>query len=130
RVVLLPGMDGGKSLLGSFRAHLPAGLTSEVFAYPPDEVNDYKALERILRERLAALDAPVSLVAESFSGPIGIRVAADPPPNVGALVLVATFATSLWPAWWRHVVHPSFFIAPPPPVFVRRYFVGANAPDE
>ena len=50
----------------------------------------------------AQLRARCVLLAESFSGPIAIRVAADPPPGLAGVILCGTFAKNPFP-WLRPV---------------------------
>lgn len=88
-VVLLPGMDGSGLLFSEFTAKLKA--RSIVVSYPPDQPLGYGELKQLVRSRLPK-DEPFILLAESFSGPIAIALAADPPPQLKALVLVCTFA--------------------------------------
>lgn len=89
---LLPGMDGTTRLLGSFaEAVKPAFAAVHAIAYPHDVPMDYAALDTYARARLPQ-DAPFVLLGESFSGPVAIGIAANPPPNLIGLVLSTTFA--------------------------------------
>jgi len=56
-------------------------------------VLSYDKLVRFVLEQLPA-DEPFVLVAESFSGPIALRVAAQDPPGLRGVVLCATFIRS------------------------------------
>jgi len=89
-LVLLPGMDGTGSLFSDFISALPKGIEPLVVAYPPDQPLSYAELEAFVSARLPA--HPHVLVAESFSGPIAIAVAAAPPPTLLGVVLVCSFA--------------------------------------
>lgn len=98
RLVLLPGMDGTGQLFGPLVEHLGADVAVQVVSYPCAEARSYRDLEDSVRSALPA-DEPYVLVAESFSGPIAIRLAAD---GCGqALVLCASFATGPVPAGLR-----------------------------
>ena len=125
KLVVLPGMDGGSSLSGEFCA--ATRLRTCPVAYPPDHLLGYDELTRHVKDLLAEHDEPTVLVAESFSGPIAIRIAADPPPRLKALVLVATFDVAPAPRWLRALATPALFAAPPPPFVIRRLMVGAGA---
>lgn len=96
---VLPGLDGTTRLLTPFLAAArTAGFARAAgIAYPPDRVLTYAALEVFARDRLPR-DAPFVLLGESFSGPIAIAIAADPPPNLRALVLSTTFARAPVPS--------------------------------
>lgn len=103
-LVLLPGLDGTGKLFADFIAALGPGVEAIVVSYPRDVVQDYTALEAFVRERLP--DRPFVLLAESFSGPIGVSIAAAPPPQLRGLVLCCTFAKLPFPfaRWMRHLV--------------------------
>ncbi|MEG0881446.1 MAG: alpha/beta hydrolase, partial [Janthinobacterium sp.] len=66
---------------------------------------DYAALEAYVRERLPR-DRPFVLLAESFSGPLGAALRADPPPGMRALVLCCSFVRNPRPmlAPLRHLL--------------------------
>ena len=74
-LVLLPGLDGTGRLLADFAASFGPAVKVIVATYPPDRVLDYAGLEPIARAFLPQ-DRPFFLLAESFSGPLGIRIAA------------------------------------------------------
>src|SRR5262245_21650925 len=102
-LVLLPGMDGTGSLFSDFRSML--GTQSVVIAYPPDRPLDYAQLQELVRSSLPA-ERPFVLLAESFSGPTAISLAANPPPQLTAVVLVCTFARlplGALPSWLKRI---------------------------
>jgi pimeloyl-[acyl-carrier protein] methyl ester esterase len=124
-LVLLPGMDGTGRLFGPLCAVLPAGIQADPVSYPVNRPLDYEALVHEIR----LPTAPYVLVAESFSGPLALRLAARKPSGLKAVVLVATFVLS--PVAPKRVllplVRPWLFRRPPPTWLVRRYLVGEDA---
>src|SRR5262245_7139152 len=82
-------MDGSGLLFDEFVSEL--GYRSIIISYPTDEPLRYEELEQHVRRRLPT-DEPLILLAESFSGPLAIAIAASPPPQLKAIVLVCTFA--------------------------------------
>lgn len=92
---ILPGLDGTTRMLDGFVAQARAAGFDDAAAigYPHDRVLDADGLEAFAREQLPG-DRPFVLLGESFSGPIALRIAADPPPTLRALVLSTTFATT------------------------------------
>lgn len=92
---ILPGLDGTTRMLDGFVAQARAAGFDDAAAigYPHDRVLDAVGLEAFAREQLPG-DHPFVLLGESFSGPIALRIAADPPPMLRALVLSTTFATT------------------------------------
>jgi pimeloyl-ACP methyl ester carboxylesterase len=71
-------------------------------------------------------------VAESFSGPVAISIAAARPEGLTALVLAGSFVQHAirLPAWVRPVIGPYLFRSPPPAWLVRRLATGPDAPDD
>jgi len=91
-VVILPGLDGTTSLLEEFcSAVAELGVPAYAIAYPRDHPLGYNELQPLARAQLPS-SQPFVLLGESFSGPLAIRIAADPPPGLVGLVLSTTFA--------------------------------------
>jgi pimeloyl-ACP methyl ester carboxylesterase len=93
RLILLPGLDGTGRLSKDFlHALVESGIDdASVLAYPADRPLGYEALTAFARAALPKR-APFVLLGESFSGPIALRIAAEPPPNLIGLMLSTTFA--------------------------------------
>ena len=94
-LVLLPGLDGTGELFADFVAAL-TGTDARVIAYPPDRAMTYAEHEGVVRDQLPG-DEDYFLLAESFSGPIGISIAASTPPRLRGLILCCTFASNPLP---------------------------------
>lgn len=93
-LVVLPGLDGTVALRSDFMDSVAAEFDSvTVVSYPTDQVLDYSELESFARAALP-LDRPFVLLGESFSGPIALSIAAEPPAGLLGLVLCASFARS------------------------------------
>ena len=88
-IVLLPGMDGSGALFEDFASELKA--RSFVISYPPDQPLGYGELEEFVLAALPKTE-PFILLAESFSGPIAVALAARQVPQLRGLVLVCSFA--------------------------------------
>ncbi|AQR68694.1 hypothetical protein BZG29_10305 [Janthinobacterium sp. LM6] len=105
-LVLLPGMDGTARLFHRFDAALlvQSAIATQAIAYPAAPL-DYAALEAFVRERLPQ-DRPFVVLAESFSGPLGAALRADPPPGMRALILCCSFVRNPRPmlAPLRHLL--------------------------
>lgn len=95
KLIVLPGLDGSAVLAGPLCRALQGALATEVVEYGADDV-DYAALLPRLRARCAAA-GPHVVLGWSFSGPLAIALAADPPPGLRGVILAATFARSPWP---------------------------------
>lgn len=89
-LVLLPGMDGTGELFGPFLEALHPQFNVRVVRYPTDTALSYSELTAFARAALPT-DEPFILLAESFSGPIGVSLAAEGTPGLIGLVLCCTF---------------------------------------
>jgi pimeloyl-[acyl-carrier protein] methyl ester esterase len=91
-LVVLPGLDGTATLLSEFKSACLASFSSvTTVSYPLDMALNYAELETLARSALPK-GKPFVLLGESFSGPIALSIAANPPPGLVGLVLSATFA--------------------------------------
>ncbi len=123
KVLLLPGLDGTGKLFDGLVRTAPAGLAVETVHYPDHQPLDYDGHLEVARRTLPRT-GPFLLLAESFSGPVGIRLAAGEPPGLVGLVLCNTFARR--PSWggFRHLPWELFFGRPVPRFTVRRRLAG------
>lgn len=130
RAILLPGLDGSGRLFQPLLAARPRAFDPELVSFPPDRPLGYDALADLVRPRLPR--RRFVLLAESFSGPLAVRLAAERPRGLAALVLAATFLHRpldplLHPL--RGLVGARFFGVPMPAPLVRRFLAGPDAPD-
>jgi pimeloyl-ACP methyl ester carboxylesterase len=91
KILILPGLDGTGRLLKDFAHELGAEHDVEIVSYPV-ELTSYADIGVWLERRLPPDD--YAIVAESFSGPLAIKIASQKPKALKALVLVASFARS------------------------------------
>jgi len=119
-LVLMPGMDGTGLLFAPLLREL-GGASATVLAYPDAEPMTYEALVPRVTAALPPR-GPFALIAESFSGPLALRVAVSGPPGLTAVVLCATFVTNPmpFPARVGSLARPALFRLFPA-------FVGAKA---
>jgi pimeloyl-ACP methyl ester carboxylesterase len=101
-LVLLPGLDGTGLLFRPFIEALDRSVQAQVVTYPVDQALGYAELEGMVRAALPKRNSYVVL-GESFSGPLAIRIAADPPAGMMGVILCVTFAKNPYPmlAWMR-----------------------------
>ena len=101
-IVFMPGLDGtGKS----FEPLLP--LLAEdarvtIVRYPKEKTLSFSETVECAAAQIPAGEPPV-VIAESFSGPVAVRMIASGLAKPKALVLCATFARSPHPIAWRVV---------------------------
>lgn len=95
-LILLPGLDGTGILFSQFKEAIGSSVETRVVAYPADQPLGYAELEALVREALPR-DRPYMVLGESFSGPIAIRLGADPPACLAGVILCVTFAKNPYP---------------------------------
>ena len=107
KLVLLPGMDGTGELFEALLNALGNRHSAQVISYPTDRALGYEELSTIVRNTLP-VDEPYVLLAESFSGPIAIMLAAEQHRMLKGLILCCTFARNPRPFWrWSSTVLPA-----------------------
>ena len=102
-------MDGGGELLHDFIAALDGDPANIVIRYPPDRPMNYTELKTFVCAHLPK-NGPYVLLAESFSGPIAISIAASGPPGLAGLILSSSFARN--PRRALSVLRPFLSIIP------------------
>lgn len=129
KLVLLPGMDGTGELFDPFLASMSGSSDPSVVNYPANDSLSYERLEEIARTYLPS-DEPYVLLAESFSGPIAISIAATAPRGLVGLVLCCTFARSPQPRFsaMESIIRmvPAFRV----PAFVAKYLLLGSDSDQ
>jgi pimeloyl-ACP methyl ester carboxylesterase len=93
-------MDGSSALRREFIEHLSQYYPVQAIDYPPDRALTYEEIESLVRSQLP-INRTYVLLAESYSGPLAVRIAAAHPSNLVGLVLTASFIASPRPllAW-------------------------------
>jgi pimeloyl-ACP methyl ester carboxylesterase len=130
KLVLLPGMDGTGILFEPLVQALPGGLSPVVETYPGDVPLSYEELLSLIQSRLPTSE-PFLLLAESFSGPLALRIAAANPAGLKGLVLCATFVRNpvrFFPRSCRRLIRPFVFGSWRPWLQLRALAGGYTAP--
>ena len=91
KLVILPGLDGTGEFLSEFVSALGTDYDTVVMRYP-SAMFRYEDLQTWVEARLPK--DSYALLAESFSGPIAVKIAAQRPAGLRCAVFVATFAKS------------------------------------
>jgi pimeloyl-ACP methyl ester carboxylesterase len=123
QVVILPGLDGTDLLLQRFVERAPSNRSTTVIRLPDRPSDDYESLCSLMSARVQAL-GHCHLIAESFSGPLGIMLARQLPELVDRLTLVASFVESPLPRIARWIPWSLNLRAPIPLVAIRYLLVG------
>lgn len=110
KLVLLPGMDGTGILFEPLIRALPKNLSPIVQAYPGDVPLSYEELLPHVQSALPMAE-PFILLAESFSGPPALRIAATNPPGLKGVILCASFIynPTRFPKSCRRLIQPFVF---------------------
>jgi pimeloyl-[acyl-carrier protein] methyl ester esterase len=131
-LVLLPGLDGTGKLFANFVSALTPRLDTRIVRYPTDRLLSYADLFSFVVDAIPQTQ-PFVLLAESFSTPLAVRLAATKPAGLKGLVICAGFIRNPVRGWLRHMktlVHPFFFRIPPPRFVIEHFLIGAHAPRE
>jgi pimeloyl-ACP methyl ester carboxylesterase len=123
RIVLLPGMDGTGTLFRRFLAQAPDGFAPEAVALPAERCTHAELAKRI--GPVVGLDVSSVLLAESYSGGLALRLAAEHP--VAAIVLVNSFVAPPRHRALRLAALPALFRFGTPRAAIRHFLVGARS---
>jgi len=123
-------MDGTGDLLEPIVRALGDEHDATAMRYPREATASYEPLVALT---LAALpkQRPFIIVAESFSGPLALKVAAKRPPGLRGIALCATFVTNpirLARSWMAFMVRPFMFSLAPDALVVRTLLGRRPAP--
>jgi pimeloyl-ACP methyl ester carboxylesterase len=118
-LLLLPGHHGTTELFAPFLNAAPKNIKTIPVDYPGERWS-FDDLESFAREKLVD---PCVVLAESFSGPIGVRIASD--DRVRALVLCSSFVSS--PSRVGRLAIAPLFSLPFPAFIIRILLSGRHA---
>ena len=99
-LVLMPGLDGTGLSFEPLLPLIPADTKVTVIRYPTDKLLSFGETVECAAAQIAAADPPV-VIAESFSGPVAVRMIGSGRIKAKYLVLCATFTRSPHPLVWR-----------------------------
>ena len=121
--LILPGLDGTELMLAPFLKSIPKENSPAVGLLPDDPKMGYSELAAHFSPRMSD-QSSVHIIAESFSGPIGVLLARQHQDVVKRLTLVASFVTSPVPSIASFLPWSIIFRLPMPAWVASRYFVG------
>ena len=90
-LVMLPGLDGTGMVFEPLLDQLGATIAPRIVSYPTNEILGLFDYVELARNALPT-ESPFVLLAESFSGPIGLQLLTAPPDNLVGVIFVTTFA--------------------------------------
>ena len=118
RIVFLPGLHGTDELAWPLLSYIPATYRPTIITYPKSGPHNYDSLLRVVSENMPGPE-PVLLIAESCSGPLAIRYAAENPSRVRGVVLSASFVLNPAPRWLARLPLRTIFLLRPPLLSIR-----------
>lgn len=130
KMLLLPGLEGSGELFAGLIDELGPRFETRVARYPA-ACRAYADVELIVR-KLMAESKPRVIVAESFSTPLAIEIAAELQDEIDGLVLCNGFAAnplSGVESMMAAMSAPWFFYIPLTSVAARMFLVGPEASD-
>ena len=126
---LLPGLDGTGALFKPFLDAATPLFATTVLSLPTETPQSYECLASELSAVIRSSTSCV-VVAESFSGPIAVKIASRYPASIAAVVLVASFVAAPIPAAARFLPWTLALRLPLPEMAARCLMVNADAPDD
>lgn len=130
KLILLPGMDGTGDLFQDFLQRMPQSVEAQVVSYPRDQVLSYDDLIEFVRSRLPNDGTLYWIMAESFSGPIAVRLCAENPVGLKGIILVASFLKSPLPRNLHFLARPLLFRIPLAKLLIKNILLDRQTPDE
>ena len=128
-LVLLPGLDGtANNLYDKVLALDWSGMLIKTMALPKDGPQEYDSLAKTIVPSLPQGD--LILLAESFSTPLAILLAASQRSRVKALVLVAGFCSSPQPSGLGWLPLQPLLSLTPPAFLLKQFLADEDAPQE
>jgi pimeloyl-[acyl-carrier protein] methyl ester esterase len=126
-LVFLPGLDGTGLTYGPLGEAMPGNVRVTVVRYPADHKLSFTELVQCAYEQLPR-NKPLVLIAESFSGPITIRLASSFPSNIKGIVFCATFMKFSRPFLLgpTKYIPFEFFLSKRMPSFLLYFLVGGK----
>jgi pimeloyl-ACP methyl ester carboxylesterase len=99
-LVFMPGMDGTGLSFEPLAPFLSRETKITIVRYPTDRLLSFDETVECAAGQIPA-DKPPIVIAESFSGPVAIKMIGSGRIKAKALILCATFAKSPRPVVWR-----------------------------
>ena len=128
-LILLPGMDGTGELFAEIVRELPGWLWPRVVRYPRDKKLSLGELQSIALDAIPA-GKPFVLLGDSFSSLVAVRISAERPEDLRAVVICAGFVSSPVTGLRRRLaclMAPLSFHVKAPGIAVKRYLLGRSS---
>lgn len=127
-MVLLPGLDGTAQLRQTALGLDWGGMRASALSLPNQGPQDYESLAAAIAPTLPP--GNLVLLAESFSTPLAMLLAAKQPERVTALVLVAGFCGNPQPSGLGWLPLQPLLSLTPPAFLLKQFLTGDDASPE
>jgi len=124
-LILMPGLDGTGLSFEPFLKFIPADVNITTICYPPDKILSFEETVECAAGQIPAGTSPI-VIAESFSGPVAVRMIGSGRVKAKALILCATCARSPHPFVWRIIrfLRLPLLIRPDMPQLFFKFIIG------
>lgn len=132
KLILLPGMDGTGKLFAPLLSALPKSIEPVVVSYPVNVELTWGRLTQEV-EKQCPSGEPYAVLAESFSGPVALRMGAHSALKPKAIILCASFIHNPlqnYAALFKLAIKCGCFRFQAPQFVVREFLLGANVRSE
>lgn len=127
-IVLLPGLDGTGRLFRWLAANLNTDVRTIAVRYPVDQRLPVTDLATLVLQQTPP--EPFVIVAESYSGMVGLAVAARHPANLRGLILSTAFVKPPVPSLLRFAPLDALLQLRPPQIALRLFLLEERTPPE
>ncbi len=111
--ILLPGLHGSDVLYGDLVSQLDIASSAQCISYPEDIEQSYSELYTWLTIQVD-FSSPKVIIAESFSTPLALQIAANFPDQIKAVIIAGGFcSTPISSAVALLPLRPLFMLKPP-----------------
>jgi pimeloyl-[acyl-carrier protein] methyl ester esterase len=100
-IVFLPGMDGTGISFEPLEQLLPRDVIVKVIRYPTDKLLNFEDTVQCAKDQIQNDQGSVIVLAESFSGPVAIKLVGSGQLKAKCLILCSTFAKSPRPVLFK-----------------------------
>jgi pimeloyl-[acyl-carrier protein] methyl ester esterase len=132
-IVFLPGMDGTGISFEPLGQVLPPDVIVKVIQYPTDKLLSFEETVQCANDQIQSDQQDVIVLAESFSGPVAIRLVGSGQLKAKCLILCSTFARSPRPVLFKIISYLplEILIRLPFPRFLLKHMVeGGEEPTD
>ena len=100
-IIFLPGMDGTGISFEPLEQVLPRDVIVKVIRYPTDKLLNFEDTVQCAKDQIQDDQRGVIVLAESFSGPVAIKLVGSGQLKAKCLILCSTFAESPRPVLFK-----------------------------